>query len=631
MAFLLRKLNREQSIFNDGISRNSDLRSDLTTQPLTKQDPPPLTRTLLLGIWSHLSRRRRIQLGLLLVMMLASGVAELLSLGAVLPFLGVLSDPEHLWQQPLVQDLAAQLGLNAASQLLLPATLTFAVVAVLTALIRLANLWLNVRLVAAVGSDLSFEAYRRTLYQPYCVHVQRNSASVITGITAQIGQTVAALNAFLQLLTSAVVAVGLLTGLLLIDAPVAVAAAALFGSAYWVLAITSRRELRLNGQKIAEASTQQLKALQEGLGAIRDVLLDSSQHIYLNIYQKTDRPQRQLAAKNSFIASFPRYALEAVGMVAIALLGGLLVSKRGGGSAVIPLLGALALGAQRLLPALQQIYSGWAFLKGFNAPIQAVLEMLNQPLPPQVGVTEPMLFHDSIRLAGVHFRYALGEADVLQGLDMEIHRGERIGLIGSTGSGKSTTVDLLMGLLQPTLGQLLVDGIDVHDPSNPEMMASWRAAIAHVPQSIYLADSSIAENIAFGVPRQKIDFARVREAAVQAQIASFIESSPGGYDSFVGERGIRLSGGQRQRIGIARALYRNASVIIFDEATSALDNTTEQAVMQAVESLKSDLTIVMIAHRLSTVQRCDRVISLKDGKVLLEGTPAVVLKGQFSQ
>jgi len=547
--------------------------------------------------------------------MLASGGAELVSLGAVLPFLAVLSDPGRLWQQPLVQSLAARLGFMEASELLLPATLAFAVAAVLAAVVRLTNLWLNGRLAAAVGSDLSCEAYRRTLYQPYGVHVQRNSAAVITGTTSQLYLTVVALNSLLQLITSAVVAAGLLTGLLLIDAPVAVAAAALFGSAYGVLAITTRRELRLNGQRIAEASNQQLKGLQEGLGAIRDVLLDGSQPTYLQIYRQADRPQRQLQAKNGFLGAFPRYALEALGMVAIALLGGLLVWQRGSGAAVIPLLGALALGAQRLLPALQQIYSGWAALKGYNAAIQAVLAMLNQPLPPLVQVAAPLPLREGIRLAGVYFRYGPEQPVVLRGLELEIRRGERIGLIGSTGSGKSTTVDLLLGLLAPSAGRVLVDGMDLHDPAHPQRLAAWRAAIAHVPQSIYLADSSIAENIAFGVPRHQIDLARVQQAAAQAQIASFIESSPGGYDSFVGERGIRLSGGQRQRIGIARALYKQAKVLVFDEATSALDTDTEAAVMEAIEGLSRDLTLVMIAHRLSTLSRCDRVIELANGMI----------------
>ena len=590
------------------------------------QNPPESISILLLGLWAHLRQRRRVQLGLLLMVMLASGGAELVSLGAVVPFLGVLSNPERLWQQPLIQPLAAQFGFTRASDLLLPATLTFAVATVLAALIRLINLRLNVRLAAAVGSDLSCEAYRRTLYQPYGVHVQRNSAEVITSTTTQIAQTVAALNSLLQLITSAVVAAGLLTGLLVIDAPVAVAASALFGCSYGVLAITARRELRRNGQKIAEASRQQLKALQEGLGAIRDVLLDGSQLTYLQIYRQADRLQRQLQANNRFLSASPRYALEALGMVAIALLGGLLLTQRGSSADVIPLLGTFALGAQRLLPALQQIYSGWATLKGYSAAIQAVLAMLEQPLPPSLNSAKQLLLRESIRLDGVYFQYKQGQPEVLRCVDFEVRRGERIGLIGSTGSGKSTLVDLLMGLLEPSSGRVLVDGMDLHDPAHPERLMDWRATIAHVPQSVYLADSSIAENIAFGVPREKIDFARVKQAAMHAQISAFIESRSDGYESFVGERGVRLSGGQRQRIGIARALYKRARVLVLDEATSALDITTEQALMEAINELSKEFTIVIIAHRLSTVQCCDRVVRLTEGAISADGPPQKVLK-----
>jgi ATP-binding cassette subfamily B protein len=243
------------------------------------------TRSLLLGIWGHLSRRRRVQLGVLLLVMLASGAAELLSLGAVLPFLAVLTDVQGLWQQPLVRSLAAQVGITPANQapLILAVTLVFAAAAVLAAAVRLLNLRLNSRLAAAVGSDLSCEAYRRTLYQPYGVHVQRNSSTVITATSTQIELTVGALNALLQLITSAVVAVGLLVGLLWIDVSIALAVMVLFGSAYGVLALVMRRELRSNGIRIAEAFNQQLKALQEGLGAIRDVLLDGSQAAYLQL------------------------------------------------------------------------------------------------------------------------------------------------------------------------------------------------------------------------------------------------------------------------------------------------------------------------------------------------------------
>ena len=355
------------------------------------------------------------------------------------------------------------------------------------------------------------------------------------------------------------------------------------------------------------------------------MLLEGSQPAYLEIYRHADRPQRQFQAQNSFLGVFPRYGLEALGMVAIAVLGGLLVLQRGSGGAVIPLLGALALGAQRLLPALQQMYSGWASLGGSNAALAGALEMLEQPMPPQLAAVPPLPLKQGIRLEEVRFRYGPDMPEVLQGLDLEIRRGERIGLIGSTGSGKSTTVDLLMGLLVPSAGRLLVDGEDVHDPAHPERLAAWRAAIAHVPQSIYLADSSIAENIAFGVPKAQINLVRVKQAAQQAKIAGFIEASAGSYASFVGEGGIRLSGGQRQRIGVARALYKQASILVLDEATSALDNATEQAVMEAVEKLSRELTIVMIAHRLSTVSRCDRVLRLERGVVVTNGPPQQLL------
>ena len=576
---------------------------------------PQSTPNLLLGVWNHLNHRRRIQLGLLLVVMLASGGAELVSLGTVLPFLAVLSDPDRLWKISLVQAMAAQVGFTTASQLLLPTTLAFASAAVLAALIRLTNLWLNGRMAAAVGSDLSCEAYLRTLYQPYWVHLHRNSAELITSATTKIDRTVAALTALLQLLTSSAVAAGLLTGLLLINTEVALGASALLSSVYGLLALRARKELSSNGHKIVSAARQQVKALQEGLGAIRDVLLDGNQSAYVDIYRQADLPQRQLLAKNRFLGEFPRYSVEALALVAIAILGGLMVYDKGPGGSVITLLGALALGAQRLLPALQQMYACWSSLKGYNADLAGVLAMLNQPVPPPVSRAEPLLLRAGIRFEGVHFRYGPEQPEVLQGLVFEIKCGERIGLIGATGSGKSTTVDLIMGLLAPTSGCILIDGKDLHDPSHPDRLTAWQAAVAHVPQHIYLADSSISENIAFGVPLDHIDQERVKMAASQAQIADFIESSPEGYRTLVGERGIRLSGGQRQRIGIARALYKQAHVLIFDEATSALDTQTESSVMESIASISNKLTVIIVAHRLNTLAQCDRIIELNSGLV----------------
>jgi len=565
-------------------------------------------------------------MGLVLFLMLASGVVELVSLAAVLPFLTALSDPERLWQQPLVQSLARSVRLTEASQLILPAMAIFAAAAVLAAVIRLTNLWFNTSLAAAVGSDLSCEAYERTLYQPYEVHLQRNSSSVITATVAQINLTVAALNALLQLLTAAVVATGLLIGLLLIDWPAALLMCILFGGSYCWIARSTRLKLLGNGEKIALATNHQLKALQEGLGSIRDVVLAGSQSTFLEIYRRADRPQRKLQAQNQYLSAFPRFILEALGTLALALLGGILLLQRGSGDDVIPVLGAFALGAQRLLPALQQIYTGWASLQAYNSPLSDVLAMLRQPLPAWLRQDTSLSLRKCLQFDNVCFSYGKELPEVISQLSLEICQGERIGVIGTTGSGKSTLVDLLMGLLQPTSGKIFVDSDDIHDPNHPGRLKAWRASIAHVPQSIYLADSTIAENIAFGVPPREIDMERVRHVANQAQIASFIEAKDQAFQSFVGERGIRLSGGQRQRIGIARALYRQADVIILDEATSALDAGTERAVMDAIEGLSNNITLIIIAHRLSTLSKCDRVIELNDGRVCRQMTGAEVCR-----
>ena len=416
----------------------------------------------------------------------------------------------------------------------------------------------------------------------------------------------------------------MLLGLTLIDPQVAIGAFILFGTAYSLLAVKTRLELKSNSSKISIASSSQQRSLQEGLGAIRDVLLDGTQPWYLHIYENADRLLRKLQAKNSFLSISPRFIFEAMGMVAIAFLGGYLVLQRTSNSAVVPLLGAIALGAQRLLPSFQQIFSGWSALKGHHSSIEDVLKDLDQPLPEIIRPIKPFRLQKEIRLKGLSFRYGQDLPVVLDDIDIEISAGQRIGFVGSTGSGKSTIADLIMGLLRPSSGHIYVDGIALHSDS-PERLAAWRSIIAHVPQSIYLSDSSIAENIAFGVAKQNIDMKMVHKAAQLAQISEFIEDMPEGYGSFVGERGVRLSGGQRQRIGIARALYKQAQILVLDEATSALDNSTEQAVMSAVDGLSRKLTILIIAHRLTTIQRCDRVIKLQHGKVIYNGKPDAFL------
>jgi ABC-type multidrug transport system fused ATPase/permease subunit len=317
-----------------------------------------------------------------------------------------------------------------------------------------------------------------------------------------------------------------------------------------------------------------------------------------------------------------------LGITLIAALAYGLSNQSGGIAIALPTLGALALGTQRLLPALQQAYNAWSGIVGNQASLVDTIELLDQPLPAEALRTDivPLHFQDFMCFNNVRFRYSSEGPWVLDGLNLTIPKGARVGFVGSTGSGKSTTLDLLMGLLYPAEGEFLVDG----QPVGEKNARAWQQTIAHVPQSIFLADSTIAENIGFGVPLESIDMERVRQAAGRAQIADFIEKQPEGYNAFVGERGICLSGGQRQRIGIARALYKQASVLVFDEATSALDNATEQSVMKALEGLSSNLTILLIAHRLTTVQSCDIIVELEHGKVVAQGTYGQLLENSPS-
>lgn len=561
--------------------------------------------------------------------MLISALVEVVSLGAVLPFIGILIAPERVFGSPFFSNLAQGWGIVSAEQLMLPLTLAFAFVALTGGVIRLLLTWASMRLAYAGGADLSIEIYRRTLYQPFQVHVARNSSAVISAITAKVHRIVFYLLMPLLILGSSMLLMLAITiALLVINPFVALVVTGGFGLSYMLISFLTRRRLRQNSRRISYEETQVVKALQEGLSGIRDVLLDGTQLTYCNIYRDADLALSRAQASVGFISASPRYIMEALGMILIAILAYMLSSQPGGVAEALPVLAALALGAQRLLPALQQSYNSWSTIAGCEASLVDILELLDQPLPEDslLGLVTPLQFHTSIKFDSVSFRYSSGGPLVVDGLNMVIPKGSRVGFVGTTGSGKSTLIDLLMGLLIPTKGQLIVDD----QPIIGSVVQKWQKNIAHVPQSIYLADTTLAENIAFGVPSKNINMERVKLAARQAQIAEFIEAGDDGYDALVGERGIRLSGGQRQRIGIARALYKQANVLVFDEATSALDNTTEQSVMNAIEGLNRELTILMIAHRISTIKSCDIIFEVERGRIIGQGTYDELLASSIS-
>lgn len=570
----------------------------------------------LLKLIGLMTRRRRLQLVALAGLMLIGAFAEMATLGAVLPFLALLAGA-HGDAFPL-PGLSISLTVETAS-------LLFAVVALVAAGVRIFVLWSGFRFTYGLGADLGGEVYRRTLYQPYSWHVGRNSSEILSGISKVNEVVTGIINPIIQGGVAALVSVGIAVMLLIIDAGVATVAMASMGLLYGGITVTIRRRIGGYGRTVADNSTQRVKAVQEGLGGIRDVLIDGVQPIYHRRFARFDRAMRNAQALISLCGNAPRYLVEAAGMICIVALAYWLSERQGGLLGAIPVLGALAIGAQRLLPQAQILYLSWSKVSSTRAQLEDVLQLATLPIPaasqPSIAArAEPAATNvPLIELRDIVFRYVAGDAPVLDGVNLAIPRGSRIGIAGRTGSGKSTLVDLMMGLLEPTEGAILVDGHRLHDLN----CRQWQERIAHVPQSIFLSDTSIAENIAFGVSPDAIDMARVRHAAAMAQAQEFIEALPDRYLTSVGERGVRLSGGQRQRLGLARALYKDVDVLVLDEATSALDDATEAAVVRSIEALGGHITVLMIAHRLSTLSNCDRMIDFAAPGPLSVDGPAI--------
>jgi ATP-binding cassette, subfamily B, bacterial PglK len=577
-------------------------------------------RELLFRLWQHISKRRRVQFGLLFVVMIITSFAEVVSIGAVLPFLGALTSPDVIFEHPNAQPFIRALSLSEPKQLLLPLTIVFAISALFSGAMRLLLLWAQTRLSFAIGADFSISIYRRTLYQPYAVHVSRNSSEVIAGISTK--ANLIATSTILPL-TSIVSCILMLLSILLvlivIQPILAVTAFIGFGVIYTLVILITKKAVSRDSQRINYETVRVIKSLQEGLGGIRDVLIDGTQAAYSKIFRDADLPLRRAQANIAIISNSPRYGIEALGMVLIAALAYSLSGQSEGIISAIPVLGALALAAQRLIPVLQQGYYNYTAIRGAQAPLHGALDLLDQPLPAYINAPpQPLMpFQHSITLNNVTFQYAKDAPWVFEhGLSLSIPKGSRIGIIGTTGSGKSTLLDIIMGLLQPDRGSLEIDGINIVEQNH----RGWQAHIAHVPQAIFLADTSIAENIAFGVPVEKIDYTRVRQVAKKAQVAQTIESWNKQYNTLVGERGVRLSGGQRQRIGIARALYKQTDVIVFDEATSSLDNDTESTVMETIQDLGDEITMIIVAHRLTSLKNCTQIVELEDGRIKRKGS-----------
>jgi len=546
--------------------------------------------------------------------MIFTAFFEILSISAVLPFLAAITDPSIVLEYEIVKNILNFFNIKTESDFLFIFTLSFCIAAILAAVMRLILLYFSSKLSFMIGAEMGIEIYNKTLYQPYQVHAKRNSSDVISVISVKVQMIIVnVLAALLTMITSIILALTIISFLILMNPLIAMSVILFFGALYALLSYLTRKEINRGGQIIADESTKIVKTLQEGLGGIRDIILDGTQNFYLNLYSQSEINLRKAQIKNQVVRESPRFVMEAIAMVGIAILA-YLITGDDGVSKALPLLGAVAIGSQRLLPLIQNGYNALIKLRGSLAAIQDIVRFLSQEkLDYLVDINnkDKLEFVRNIELKEIEFSYTESGLKVFKGINLEISKGNKIGFIGKTGSGKSTLIDIIMGLLEPIQGSIFIDKTKI----NKKNLKSWQNNIAHVPQHIYLSDESITNNIAFGLSKEDIDISKVKEVAEQAKIAETIEKMPKKYDTKIGERGIRLSGGQRQRIGIARALYKGADLIVLDEATSALDNTTEKEIMDIFNNLGKDITVLIIAHRVTTLTDCDKIYEIKDGSI----------------
>jgi ATP-binding cassette, subfamily B, bacterial PglK len=576
-----------------------------------------------------LTPRHQIFVTMLLGMQLVCAFLEILSIGAIIPFLSALSNPEAMQNIPYLDQMMIFMKFQTHQDLVVFCAILFGGAIILANIFRFLTLCAQQFVVAAIGVNIGHRLLLHTLDRPYRFYLDNNTSQLISTITNDLNRSIGALTNVFSLTIQILMAVFISVGLLLYHPQIALILGLIVTTTYVSIMFFVTKRLRFISHVASENYRAIIQNLQESFGGIRYIILKNLSAIFSTKFSQMDRQLRYLNAEGHIIQIAPKFLLESMGIVVFVAIIYFHTQTTDSLTSIIPLLGFLAFATYRLLPAIQQIYASLTMITSLSVSLHRVVDVItNAPanrhesfMPPA-----PLTVQKNITVNNVSFCYQDDAPDwILRDLSFTIQSKTTVAIVGHTGSGKSTLADLLLGLITPQQGQILIDDI----PLTSENMSAWQTSIAHVPQSIFLFDASIAENIAFGVDAPHIDLDRVTKVAQIAQIHDFIITLPLGYQEKIGERGVRLSGGQCQRIGIARALYQNPSFIVFDEATSALDSKTEHDLVTAIEMLRHDLTMVVIAHRLSTIRKADNILLMKDGALVATGTYDQLLSNPY--
>ena len=577
-------------------------------------------------LFDLLSPRDRFQLYCLLVVLVMVAAVEMAGIASIMPFMAVVTNPEVIHSNRWLNTAFQALGFQSEQSFLTFLGLVVLGLLVSSNLIKATSSWLTLRYHNKLNYVLARRLLARYLARPYSFFLNRNTAELGKNVLSEVRSVVVGIvSPATVVVSSSLVTIAIMILLVVVDPFIAVAIAMVLGGAYGTVYLAARRSLAIIGRQQVEANAEKFKAAGEGMSGIKDLKVLGRELTFLRRFSRYAKLHSRNNVTAGVISEMPRYALEVVAFGGILLVVLYLLGKGRGAASMVPLLALYAFAGYRLMPALQQLFAAFASLRQ-SVP---ALELLHKDLAAAAGETNdpeaqlaassravPLPFKQGLELRNISFCYEGAPEPALRNLDLTIKSNTSVGLVGPTGCGKTTTVDLILGLLAPSEGRILADGVEI----NRENLVRWQQNLGYVPQQIYISDDTIARNIAFGIPDDEIDMEAVRHAARIANLASFVETDlPQGYETEIGERGVRLSGGQRQRIGIARALYRDPKILVMDEATSALDGITEENVMDAVRTLSRKKTIILIAHRLTTVRECDVIYLLDHGSIIASG------------